>query len=222
MVYHNPGVLHYASWFASRCQVLDVSSVDRSGFRQERPREGVCLWRSPALRPLSSEPSRRSRGAFQRVLLPVEPVLRSRRLRDRHAGIDYQAVLAAAGRRWPFAEFVKQLASHLGRKGGLTAFTTEELESLQKGLPTSDRVGCPHAPRSVPARRYAEHPRHRLSLATIGPRKGKENLMFLTHFQFTGAGDQIATAEVRLPMPTRNERFSGDQAYRALDFDSVS
>ena len=53
-------------------------------------------------------------------------------LRDRHAGIDYQAVLAAAGRRWPFAEFVKQLAGHLGRKGGLTAFSTEELESLQK------------------------------------------------------------------------------------------
>jgi putative transposase len=53
-------------------------------------------------------------------------------LRDRHAGIDYQAVLAAAGRRWPFAEFVKQLAAHLGRKGGLAAFTTDELESLQK------------------------------------------------------------------------------------------
>ena len=53
-------------------------------------------------------------------------------LRDRHAGIDYQAVLAAAGRRWPFAEFVKQLAAHLGHKGGLTAFTTDELESLQK------------------------------------------------------------------------------------------
>lgn len=53
-------------------------------------------------------------------------------LRDRHAGIDYQAVLAAAGRRWPFVEFVKQLAAHLGRRGGLTAFTAEELESLQK------------------------------------------------------------------------------------------
>ena len=53
-------------------------------------------------------------------------------LRDRHAGIDYQAVLAAAGRRWPFAEFVKQLATHLGRRGSLKAFTAEELESLQK------------------------------------------------------------------------------------------
>jgi hypothetical protein len=79
-------------------------------------------------------------------------------LRDRHAGIDYQAVLAAAGRRWPFAEFVKQLAAHLGRKGGLTAFTTEELESLQKvyqRLPSLDapmlREACQHARgRSIP------------------------------------------------------------------------
>jgi len=53
-------------------------------------------------------------------------------LRDRHAGIDYQAVLAAAGRRWPLAEFLKQLAARLGRKGGLTAFTTDELETLQR------------------------------------------------------------------------------------------
>jgi hypothetical protein len=53
-------------------------------------------------------------------------------LRERHAGIDFQAVLIAADRRWPFAEFVKQLAAHLGRKGGLAAFSTDELESLQK------------------------------------------------------------------------------------------
>ncbi len=64
-------------------------------------------------------------------------------LRDRHAGIDYQAVLAAAGRRWPFAEFVKQLASHLGRKGGMAAFTTDELESLQK---VYQRLSCLDAP----------------------------------------------------------------------------
>jgi transposase InsO family protein len=64
-------------------------------------------------------------------------------LRDRHAGIDYQAVLAATGRRWPFAEFVKQLAAHLGRKGGLTAFTTDELESLQK---VYQRLTCLDAP----------------------------------------------------------------------------
>jgi hypothetical protein len=64
-------------------------------------------------------------------------------LRDRHAGIDYQAVLAAAGRRWPLAEFIKQLAAHLGRKGGLTAFTTDELESLQK---VYQRLTCLDAP----------------------------------------------------------------------------
>jgi len=79
-------------------------------------------------------------------------------LRDRHAGIDYQAVLAAAGRRWPFAEFVKQLAGHLGRKGGLTAFTSDELESLQKvyqRLTSLDapmlREACEHATqRTIP------------------------------------------------------------------------
>jgi len=34
--------------------------------------------------------------------------------------------------RWPFIEFAKQLAGYLGRSGGLSAFRTDELESLQK------------------------------------------------------------------------------------------
>ena len=52
---------------------------------------------------------------------------------DRRAsGIDYQAVLAASDRRWPFIEFAKQLAGYLGRSGGISAFRTDELESLQK------------------------------------------------------------------------------------------
>jgi putative transposase len=53
-------------------------------------------------------------------------------MRQRSQGIDYRAVLDQAGRRWPFAEFVKQLAADLGRKGGLAAFSTAELEHLQK------------------------------------------------------------------------------------------
>jgi hypothetical protein len=53
-------------------------------------------------------------------------------MRRQSSGIDYRAVLAQAQRRWPFAEFTKQLAAHLGRKGGLSAFRTEELETLQK------------------------------------------------------------------------------------------
>jgi len=52
---------------------------------------------------------------------------------DRLAGgINYEAVMAAADRRWPFSEFAKQLAEHLGRRGGLSAYRTDELESLQK------------------------------------------------------------------------------------------
>lgn len=50
----------------------------------------------------------------------------------RSSGIDYREVLAAADRRWPFSEFAKQLAAHLGRSGGLSAFQADELESLQK------------------------------------------------------------------------------------------
>jgi putative transposase len=53
-------------------------------------------------------------------------------MRQRSRGIDYHAVLEQATRRWPFSEFAKQLASHLGRKGGLAAFRTDELETLQK------------------------------------------------------------------------------------------
>lgn len=53
-------------------------------------------------------------------------------MRRQSSGIDYRAVLAQAQRRWPFSEFAKQLAAHLGRKGGLSAFRTEELETLQK------------------------------------------------------------------------------------------
>ncbi len=50
----------------------------------------------------------------------------------RSRGIDYREVLAAADRRWPFVEFAKQLAAHLGRSGGVSAFRADELESLQK------------------------------------------------------------------------------------------
>jgi len=49
-----------------------------------------------------------------------------------NSGINYEAVMAAADRRWPFSEFAKQLAEHLGRRGGLSAFRSDELEALQK------------------------------------------------------------------------------------------
>jgi transposase InsO family protein len=52
-------------------------------------------------------------------------------MRRQSSGIDYQAVLAQAERRWPFTEFAKQLAAHLGLSG-LSAFCTDDLETLQK------------------------------------------------------------------------------------------
>jgi len=53
-------------------------------------------------------------------------------IRRQSSGIDYRTVLAQSQRRWPFPEFAKQLAAHLGRKGGLSAFRADELETLQK------------------------------------------------------------------------------------------
>ena len=47
-------------------------------------------------------------------------------------GIDYQAVLDCRQRSWPFVEFVKRLAALVGRSGGVSAFCTDELQSLQK------------------------------------------------------------------------------------------
>jgi transposase InsO family protein len=47
-------------------------------------------------------------------------------------GIDYQSVLASAQQRWPFPQFAAQLAEHLGRKGGLAAFSAQELGQLQQ------------------------------------------------------------------------------------------
>ena len=45
-------------------------------------------------------------------------------------GIDYRKVVS--DRLWPFHSFVNSFASLLGRKGGISAFTSEELETLKK------------------------------------------------------------------------------------------
>ncbi len=49
-------------------------------------------------------------------------------LRTQTGGVDYRA--AVVSRRWPFAAFANALADLLGRKGGITAFTTSEIELL--------------------------------------------------------------------------------------------
>jgi transposase InsO family protein len=51
-------------------------------------------------------------------------------MRAKSRGIDYRAALATRG--WPFASFATRFAELLGMKGGLTSFTAQQLEILQK------------------------------------------------------------------------------------------
>jgi transposase InsO family protein len=51
-------------------------------------------------------------------------------LRAKTQGIDYRKALS--GRSWPFPSFANLFAQLLGRKGGLTSFSQQELESLGK------------------------------------------------------------------------------------------
>jgi transposase InsO family protein len=53
-----------------------------------------------------------------------------RELREKARGIDYRTVLEH--RSWPFSSFSKVFAELLGRKGGPSAFSSGELESLRK------------------------------------------------------------------------------------------
>jgi len=53
-----------------------------------------------------------------------------KQLQAQAQGIDYRPVVSQRG--WPFLAFANKFAQLLGRKGGLTDFTTDELEALQK------------------------------------------------------------------------------------------
>ena len=82
-------------------------------------------FRAPA--PSPAEPARPKSNYVDLLITKHE-----RTLSQRSSGIDYPAALARSGQQWPFAEVAKQLARHLGKSGGLSAFSSEELESLQK------------------------------------------------------------------------------------------
>jgi transposase InsO family protein len=53
-------------------------------------------------------------------------------LQSQASGIDYPSAVARGQSLWPFTEFAGQLARRLGRDGGVSAFTGDELERLQK------------------------------------------------------------------------------------------
>jgi len=91
------------------------------GIGQRHQREGPVD--QPAVRP-------QSQAKYNYLDLLIQK--HEQALEQRSSGIDYQAALARGGCRWPFLEFAKQLAAYLGRTGGLSAFRSDELETLQK------------------------------------------------------------------------------------------
>jgi transposase InsO family protein len=92
------------------------------GLGQRYQREG------PATQPPPASPPGKPKYDYVELLIQKH----QESLRQHSRGIDYQAALARGQRRWPFAEFAKQLAAYLGQAGGLSAFRTDELETLQK------------------------------------------------------------------------------------------
>ena len=74
----NLGVLKYGSSFAAECQLLDVSSVGRSGSCQDRLSGGVPVRGASASGQLSPEAAGRAAGSSPGVRLPAELLLRSR------------------------------------------------------------------------------------------------------------------------------------------------
>jgi transposase InsO family protein len=99
---------------------LDGEYLD-TGFRHQR--EG-----QPGDGDVAAKPAPKIKHNYLELLIEKHEEAIDRQ----NSGINYEAVLAAADRRWPFSEFAKQLAEHLGRRGGLSAFRTDELEALQK------------------------------------------------------------------------------------------
>jgi len=92
-----------------------------------------------------------------------------RELQKQARGIDYRA--ARARKTWPFANFVHTLARLLGRKGGLSAFNTHELETLHKlhrSIPNLSEVLVTRAFEQAPGKTL---PRLIREIATLAQRK---------------------------------------------------
>ncbi len=108
----------------SQLETVLIYSVDGEylGVGQRHQREGSADQQSPPV-----EPGKPKHNYIDLLIQKHE-----RTMRARTTGIDYQAAMSRAQRPWSFVEFIKQLAAHLGRKGGTSAFRTDELEILQK------------------------------------------------------------------------------------------
>jgi len=65
----------------------------------------------------------------------------NKQLDSQTKGIDYRNVTES--RPWPFHEFAKSFADLLGKQGGLTAFTADELEKIKKAYNQSTAITKP-------------------------------------------------------------------------------
>ncbi len=91
------------------------------GVGQRHQREG------PVEQPATRPPSQAQYNYLDLLIQKHE-----QSLQQRSSGIDYPGALARSRSRWPFLEFAKQVAAHLGRTGGISALRSDELETLQK------------------------------------------------------------------------------------------
>ncbi len=66
-------------------------------------------------------------------------------------GLDYLAAMSHADRRWPFPDFARRLASRLGKSGGVSAFSANELETLHRFYLRHSRLTAVLVDRAVAA-----------------------------------------------------------------------
>ncbi|KAF5433304.1 Transposase [Candidatus Methanophagaceae archaeon] len=87
---------------------------------------GTLYNREKRNHPVEEIPSSKPRHNYIDLILAKH----EKQLSGQAKGIDYTKLISR--QRWPFAAFVQKLASLMGRKGGTSAFNTQELETLKK------------------------------------------------------------------------------------------
>lgn len=88
--------------------------------------KGVLHHREVGAMPVPSHPKQKPKHNFLDLIIQKH----REQLQRQTKGIDYRKVVSQ--RSWPFHAFAKTLAQFMGKTGGLTAFTAQELETLKK------------------------------------------------------------------------------------------
>jgi hypothetical protein len=104
----------------------NMDKVFLYSLQEEYLGEGVLHQREKGQRPADPPSQGQPKHNFLTMLVDEH----DKQLEARAKGIDYRQVVAT--KAWPFASFAQSLATLMGRKGGLGAFTTQEYEALRK------------------------------------------------------------------------------------------